>query len=385
VQSPVTFTATVTSMYGVIPDGEVVTFYDGTTQIGSGTTSGKVATFTTSALPVATHTIKATYSGDATFKSSSGTVKQVVNPATTCPTETSTGKIPLNDLGTGTYQGFTGGLYPNGSNVRPDAHTQAGMAQAATIQPLDANGNPSPTGKIAIAAIGNSIRSAGFGDFKNNRFPKSLHNPAVVPVNTTVGGTFLGSGPNSPTNPNSTYWTAVQTTLTNANLTMAQVQVAVVYEFMCCYALESKPFPADAQKQYSALITLMQTIEGKFPNLKLVYVMTREYGGYQTQCTAQEPYAYETGFAYQWLVADQIAGDPALNFDPTNGLVMSAWISWGPYMWADGVIPRSDGLTWLLSDYASDGFHLSALGAAKDGKAILNVFETDSTAISWFQ
>lgn len=126
---------------------------------------------------------------------------------------------------------------------------------------------------------------------------------------------------------------------------MAQVQVAVVYEFMCCYALESKPFPVGAQKQFSALITLMQTIKGKFPNLKLVYVMTREYGGYQAQCTAQEPYAYETGFAYQWLVADQIAGDPAVNYDSSKGPVRSAWISWGPTCGPMASIPA---LTALL-------------------------------------
>jgi hypothetical protein len=32
-------------------------------------------------------------------------------------TGTQTPAVALNDLGTGTYQGYEGGLYPNGSNV----------------------------------------------------------------------------------------------------------------------------------------------------------------------------------------------------------------------------------------------------------------------------
>ncbi len=85
VGQPVTFTATTTSSAGTIPDGELVTFYDGTTAIGTGTTAGGVATFTTSSLTVKTHTIKATYAGDDTFEPSAGSVEQVVDkyPTTT--------------------------------------------------------------------------------------------------------------------------------------------------------------------------------------------------------------------------------------------------------------------------------------------------------------
>ncbi len=69
VGQPVTFTATVTAKpkYGPIPDGELVTFLDNTTVIGTGATSGGVATLTTSSLSAKTHTIKATYAGDDTF------------------------------------------------------------------------------------------------------------------------------------------------------------------------------------------------------------------------------------------------------------------------------------------------------------------------------
>jgi hypothetical protein len=77
---PVTFTATVTSSHGTIPDGELVTFYDGPTAMGTGATAGGVATFITSSLKVKTHTIVAKYPGDAKFKPSTGNVTQVVQP-----------------------------------------------------------------------------------------------------------------------------------------------------------------------------------------------------------------------------------------------------------------------------------------------------------------
>jgi hypothetical protein len=75
VNQAVTFTATVTP---TPPNGEVVTFYNGKTEIGTGTTTGGVATLTTSFSKAGTYTIKASYPGDAFRKKSSGTVKQLV-------------------------------------------------------------------------------------------------------------------------------------------------------------------------------------------------------------------------------------------------------------------------------------------------------------------
>ena len=59
----VTFTAVVTP---APPDGETVTFMQGTNVMGTGTLSGGSATFTTSTLAAGTDTIKAVYAGDGT-------------------------------------------------------------------------------------------------------------------------------------------------------------------------------------------------------------------------------------------------------------------------------------------------------------------------------
>jgi len=77
VNQSVTFTATVVSNPSV-PNGEVVTFYNGATKIGTGTTSNGVASLTTSFSTAGKYTIKASYPGDAFHNASSGTVKQVV-------------------------------------------------------------------------------------------------------------------------------------------------------------------------------------------------------------------------------------------------------------------------------------------------------------------
>ena len=65
---------------------------------------------------------------------------------------TNAGVIPLNDLGSGVYKGYAGGLYPNGSNTRPPDHAVAGSRIATNeVAPLDAAGNVDTNhGKIVV-------------------------------------------------------------------------------------------------------------------------------------------------------------------------------------------------------------------------------------------
>jgi hypothetical protein len=79
VGQPVTFTATVSSGSGAIPDGETVTFKNGSTVLGTGLTSAGQASFTTASLTVGSHTINAVYAGDTTFVTSTGKIKQTVS------------------------------------------------------------------------------------------------------------------------------------------------------------------------------------------------------------------------------------------------------------------------------------------------------------------
>ena len=76
----VTFTATVSSKYRAISDGELVNFLDGSKSMGSVALKSGMAELTTSTLSLGTHTIKAKYVGDTFFRLSVGKVAQMVNP-----------------------------------------------------------------------------------------------------------------------------------------------------------------------------------------------------------------------------------------------------------------------------------------------------------------
>src|SRR3954451_19115399 len=79
---PVTFTATVTPASGT----GTVTFSEGATTLGSVPLNGGTASVTTTALVAGSHTITATYGGDATHTGSSTTLTQVIRLASTSTT-----------------------------------------------------------------------------------------------------------------------------------------------------------------------------------------------------------------------------------------------------------------------------------------------------------
>src|ERR1700756_1971833 len=98
------------------------------------------------------------------------------------PARSSTGLIPLPDLGTGMYKGEQGGLYPGGVNTPPPAHLKAGLAIAKTIVPLDAEGHPAADGKIVMISIGMSNTTMKFQAFQKLAAEQHDLNPKLVLV-----------------------------------------------------------------------------------------------------------------------------------------------------------------------------------------------------------
>jgi len=296
---------------------------------------------------------------------------------------TSVGFTPLNDLGQGTYNGRQGGLYPNGVNTRPVAHEAAGVLQARSIRPLDTNGQPSATGKIVLLSIGMSNTTQEFSVFKPLADADLSRNPSLVIVDGAQGGMSAEkiTDPNSSTGMQ--FWNTVNQRLINAGVSPAQVQIAWVKQ---ANATPSGAFPTDVTRLQADLTTIAQLLKDRFPNIRLAYYSSRIYAGYADTALNPEPYAYQAGFAVKWMIEQQINGAPELNYDPAHGTVRAPWLSWGPYLWADGLIPRSDGLTYACSDFQSDGTHPAPNGAReKVAQMLLNFFKTDSIARLWFR
>jgi len=294
------------------------------------------------------------------------------------PAAAQTGLTPLNDLGTGTYQGFQGGLYPGGQNFPPVAHFHAAMTRAAEVMPRDAAGAPDPQGFIGMIAVGMSNTTHEFGAFERNQDRNGNRNARLVLMDTALGGQTAAI----VSDPSAAYWTTMMQRVAAMGLTAAQVQVAWLKE---ADAHPPNDFPGHATLLRNELAQVVQNLHTKFPNLKLCYLSSRIYGGYAPQGSLNpEPQAYESGFSVKWLIEAQIAGDPALSYGQA-GPAQAPLLLWGPYLWADGTNPRSDGLTWLLSDLEGDHTHPSAAGEEKVAGLLAAFFEGDATAASWWR
>jgi hypothetical protein len=290
---------------------------------------------------------------------------------------------PLTELGKEEYQGFKGGFYPDGKNERPAAHEAAGLALARQVQPLDRDGKPSPDGKIVVLSVGMSNTSQSSEGFKKQLASERDLNPHVLFVNGAQGG-MTARAIQDPNDNGSgkRYWDTVDERLKMAGVTRAQVQVIWIKQ---ADAGPNQGFPGYAKTLQAELTRIVQLFPERFPNAKLVYLSSRTYGGYAKTPLNPEPYAYESGFSVKWLIEQQINGDPALNFDPKKGAVKAPWLSWGPYLWANGSVKRADGFSYEESDFtANDGTHQSPSGQEKVGKLLLQFFKTDSTTKSWF-
>lgn len=290
---------------------------------------------------------------------------------------------PLTELGTAEYQGFTGGLYPLGKNDRPAEHEEAGLALAKQIQPLDATGKPSPDGKIVLLSLGMSNTSQSSIGFQRVLFSASGLNPRLLFVNGSQGGMTAARTQNPNDNASGTaYWTEVDVRLKKTGATAAQVQAVWIKQ---ADAAPSEGFPAYARKLEAELTRIVQVLPVRFPNVKSAYLSSRTYGGYAKTALNPEPYAYESGFSVKWLIERQLQGDPALNFDPRKGPVKAPWLSWGPYLWANGSTPRADGFSYESGDFTEqDGTHQSPAGMTKVGGQLLQFFQNDGTSRPWF-
>jgi hypothetical protein len=300
-------------------------------------------------------------------------------------TRTHTGRVPLTDLGTGTYLGAQGGLYPGGSNVRPATFDSAGVFLANNrVKPRNASGAVDTTnGKIAFVSIGMSNATADY-----QQFIALAHNdPAISPRVSIVDGAQGGQDAVAWSTPDGQPWSVLANRLSQAGIAPGQVQVIWLKEQIAGDNLGA--FPAGAQNLRDLLRSIVTIARSRYPNVRIAYLSSRSYGDYNGEQRGTG--AYQQAFAVKWLIQDQINGDSRLGFGDSGP---APWLAWSTYLWADGLgaddqvggVPgRSDGLEWLCSDYQTDGIHPTSTGRTKVANMLMAFMKRDTTSTPWFR
>jgi len=300
---------------------------------------------------------------------------------------------PLNDLGTEKYKGFEGGLYEKGSNEVPADHKTDGLALAGQVQPV--------RGKFVFLGIGMSNAAMEFSTFKDLADgDKRVNHAAMTVINGAMGAmtacawtpakeTPRQHGCGAPEFIPNLYDRIRDEMLKPAGLMEDQVEVI--------WMKNADPRPkrslpsSDAEAyRYEGLIgDMVRAARSRYPNLKLLFISSRIYAGYASTPLNPEPYAYEYGFSVKWAIQAQIDQMRTGKIDPQVGDLdykkgVAPWLAWGPYLWADGTTPRSDGLTWAHSEYGPDGTHPNKIGREKVA-GLLMEFLLSSPYSSWFR
>ncbi|MBL8843609.1 MAG: hypothetical protein JNL90_18960 [Planctomycetes bacterium] len=289
----------------------------------------------------------------------------------------SLGLVPLDDLKEGDYLGLEGGLYPGRSNDCPTDHLLAGRDRSRAIVPLDASGAPAADGVIGVAAIGMSFTAQVFNACANlaaldSEVPRSLHFASLCGA---------GEDLEEIRDPNDDYWTVtVPAQLVAAGITAEQVQVAWILEGT---PRQTLPFPDHVEQTAGYWVEVLHIVQQTFPNVKLAFLTPLYWQGYSLITPATEPYYYEQAWSVRSVVERQLAQDPELEWDASRGPVRSPWVAWGPYLWSDGVEPRSDGLFLDCTDFSPDGGHLGDGGMEKLGARLHHFLKSHRACTRW--
>ncbi len=294
---------------------------------------------------------------------------------------TSVGITPLSDSAAEWYRGHRGGLYPGGSSTRPPRHERRGIEIGQEIEPLDRTGLADANrGRIVMISLGMSNSRYEFGQFVRQVGADASINPRL----TIVNGAQDSQTADVWSNPQSHVWGVLDRRLTSADVTPAQVQVAWI-KLAQAHPLQHGGFPEHAERLRDNIARVVRRLVTRYPNLRLAYLSSRTRAYIDDASSLNpEPYAFETGLSVRWLIGRQLAGAADLNFDSASGSVVAPYLSWGPYLWADGLGPRSDGLVWRCNDLSTDFTHPSNNGLVKVSDQLIAFFKTDPTSTPWF-
>jgi hypothetical protein len=222
-----------------------------------------------------------------------------------------TGLVPITDLGMNLFNGMQGGLYGGGSNAMPQAHLDPGILLASQVRPLDANGNPSPAGRIGFISMGMSNANMFFAGLRDSSAAYADLNAAITMVNGATGGYDI----DAMLDTTSQYWTAFNQKMAFSGLTDRQVQVIWFMQAKHISGMPANEGIAHIAIMEAKFLQAFQYFRRRFPNLKQIYSSGRDYGGYSLPGRGNpEPYSYYTNWAFRKLVERQLDGDPELRY-----------------------------------------------------------------------
>jgi hypothetical protein len=177
----VTFTATVATNGSTTPTG-TVTFYDGTTTLGTGTLNGSgIATYTTASLAVGQHSVTAVYGGDANNAgSTSAVLPQTVNAASFTVTFNPTSRT----VAAGQSGMFTLTVTPQGSFTSPISFSCSGLPALAACGFSPASVTPNSSTVTSTLTITTTAQTASlaspFGRRSSPLYAMLLVLPAMM-------------------------------------------------------------------------------------------------------------------------------------------------------------------------------------------------------------
>ena len=221
--------------------------------------------------------------------------------------------------------------------TRSAATLSAGLAASALVEPLDANGLPSATGKRGFLLIGMSNANQVGSAFKTWYDQDTRRDTKTVYVN----GAVSGKGSSEWANPADSAWTTAATRVTQAGLTAPQVQWAHVVMAIRQPGTNGPMTEAQVRTIVDRLLVL-------YPNIRGLWLSGISYMGYSTLTLTYEPYVHDEGL----LMASLVGTLP----------VFSDFLDW----WSPGTAPNPlTGITWSCGDVQSDGVHPAITGRGR--------------------
>jgi len=286
---------------------------------------------------------------------------------------------PINDLGKGIFNGYTGGLYPNGSNSPGGTYASDLLKVCRNIIPLDTFGNPSTNGNIEFISLGWSIGGQNMKVLKQKTSGNPLTNPKLSLVDISIGSGY--GRLNDILSPDDPFWNTVTEKLKRSNSSFRQVQIVYLDTEDSSQVIG---FPVRPLLVKNDLESCFRTLQQKFPNIKLVYLVARTttYGKNHVHDFNAEPNPYYFGWAAKWAIEDQINGVPGTEYKGTRKV--SPMITWGFYEWATSTPRIIDGFKWSEDLMNSDGLHPNDAGHDTLMTRFQNFLLNDRFAKHWY-